>query len=235
MSEQNIRILVTGFGTVSQALRDILNPSFEILQRLPPSLPGIDIIAHPEPLRSAYHWLLQASPQLIKDAQPDVVLHIGVDVERAHFSVERSATRDGYHEYPDLDKRTVTKTETQKLWGKKSTEKLETSLDLDAVADIWQSNLKLQARKGKGQKRAAAAKVQEAIPDVRVTDDVGNYVCGFLYYTSLAELERRDPGGGKRNVVFLHVPMLSGEEEIAMGVATVSALVQALGEVWTRQ
>lgn len=236
MVDQNTRILVTGFGTVSQALRDILNPSFEILKRLPPSLPGIDIIAHPEPMRSAYHWLLQTSPQLIHDIQPEIVLHIGVDVERAYFSVERSASRDGYHEYPDLDKRTVTKAETQKIWGKKSAERLETSLDLDGVVDVWHSNLKVQVKKGKVQRRGtAAAKIQNVLPDVRATDDVGNYVCGFLYYTSLAELLRRSSGGGKRSAVFLHVPMLSGDEEIAMGVATVSALIQALGEVWTRQ
>lgn len=233
MTDQNIRILVTGFGTVSQALRDILNPSFEILKRLPTFLPGIDIIAHPEPLRSAYHWLLQTSPQLIQDVQPDIVLHIGVDVERAHFSVERGAARDGYHEYPDLDKRTLTKAETQRVWGKKSAERLESSLDLDAVVDVWQSHFKTQVKKGKVQKRETAK--SQTMPDVRATDDVGTYVCGFLFYSSLAELEKRDPGGERRNAVFLHVPMLSGEGEIAMGVATVRALIQALGEVWAGQ
>lgn len=236
MADQNTRIFVTGFGTVSQAQRDILNPSFEIAKRLPSSLPaGIDIVTHPDPLRSAYHWLLQTSPQLIQDVQPDIVLHIGVDIERTYFSVERSAMRDGYHEYPDLDKRTLTKTETQKLWGKKSAERLETSLDLDAVVDIWQSILKEMQVKKKNQKenpqKRAPAKCSKNISDVRATDDVGSYVCGLLYYTSLAELDKREPGGGKRNAVFLHVPLLSGEEEIATGVATVSALIQALGEV----
>lgn len=229
MVEPNIRVLVTGFGTVSQALRDVVNPSFEILKRLPSSLPSIDITAHPEPLRSAYSWLLQTCPQLIQDTKPDIILHIGVDVERSYFSVEQSAARDGYHEYPDLDKRTVTKNETQKIWGKKSAERLETSLDLDVVVEMWQSRLRAEANKGKSQRRARP----RVVPDVRATDDVGNYVCGFLFYASLAELERRSPG--KRNVVFLHVPMLSGEDEVAIGVATVSALIQALGEYWARQ
>lgn len=233
MADHNIRILVTGFGTVSQALNNVVNPSFEIVSRLPRSFPGVDMIAHPEALRSAYHWLVQTSPQLIRTYKPDIVLHVGVDVGRDYFSVERGAARDGYHEYPDLDRRTITRNESQKIWGRKSAERLDTTLNLDATVEAWQVCLKINRRVGnKGNTRNKGPNTRQPVPDVRVTDDVGNYVCGLLYYASLAELEEQNPG--KMDAVFLHVPMLSGEEELERGVSVVSALIRALAETWTR-
>lgn len=67
--------------------------------------------------------------------------------------------------------------------------------------------------------------------DVRVSDDVGDFVCGFIYYESLELLERTSKGA-KRDVVFLHVPPLKNKGDIERGVEVVGELVKALAATW---
>ena len=81
--------------------------------------------------------------------------------------------------------------------------------------------------RGKEQKRLGADM------DVRLSDDVGNYVCGFVYYTSLTELAKR--GDGQRAATFLHIPLLKTEEDIEKGERVVLALIGALANTWRRQ
>ncbi|KAK8032096.1 hypothetical protein PG990_001830 [Apiospora arundinis] len=133
------RILVAGFGRVSHVQpRDLPNPAFEIIKRLPPQLAppcttknrynhshpradAIEIIPHPDPLPSSYHGLLQTMPALVREHSDkvDQILLIGVAVGQQYYSVEQSAARDGYHEVPDLDRRTLAKGEGVKIWGEK--------------------------------------------------------------------------------------------------------------------
>ena len=80
--------------------------------------------------------------------------------------------------------------------------------------------------KGKGGGKAGGGRIKEV--DVRASDDVGNYVCGWLYYLSLRWFwKEKKPA----RVVFLHVPMLESEEELEMGRNVVVALVRAMIEV----
>lgn len=72
--------------------------------------------------------------------------------------VKWCATRDGYHGYPDLDWRTLTNTDTQKIGCKKSAERLETSLDLDAVMDMSRSRSMIQVNQGKSQEKGGDGK-----------------------------------------------------------------------------
>jgi len=75
--------------------------------------------------------------------------------------------------------------------------------------------------KGKGNKE----KGKEV--DLRISGDVGNYVCGFAYYASLEWLW---VNGKERKVLFLHVPMLEGEEEVQKGTEVAEALIGAVVE-----
>ena len=205
------------------------NPAWLIASRLPPQLPGVRLVVPPEALRSAYHALLDAVPQLLRAHRPDVALHIGRAADQAYFSLERSAPRDGYHQVPDVDRRVFTKAETKACWGR-APAALATALDLDAVLAAWRRHL--GATKGSAGKKGKPSLPQQgaAPPDVRVTDDVGTFVCGFAYYASLAEMAKREDGAARR-AVFLHVPPLETEAEMEMGREVVVALVKALAEV----
>ncbi|KAK7966399.1 uncharacterized protein PG986_000676 [Apiospora aurea] len=246
------RILVAGFGSVSHVQpRDLPNPAFEIIKRLPSStLPptthgdahlSLEIVAHPVPLPSSYHGLLHTIPALVRgnvDAV-DLVLLIGVAVGQEYYSVEQSARRDGYHEVPDLERRTLAKGEGVKVWGRKSSERLATSVDLAAVVEAWHEEL-ARVHYGQGKKSRNADEAgrpkHRLLPEVRHTDDVGSYVCGLVYYAMLAELVRiTEETPGKMNVegkaVFLHAPLLLGEEQLEIGYGVVMALIKALGMV----
>jgi len=260
------RIFVAGFGSVSHVQpRDLPNPTFEIIKRLPSSLPPasishshthypiIEIVAHPGPLPSSYHGLLQTVPLLVRsniDAV-DLFLLIGVAVGQEYYSVEQNAVRDGYHEVPDLDRRTLPKSEGVKIWGRKSRERLVTSVDLAAVVKSWHEE-RAVVHLGNDKKRLGGKKADEAgrgqgqqksLPDLRHTDDVGSYVCGLLYYSTLAELVRitneraaaTTATSGKREIegkaVFLHVPLLLGDEQFKAGYEVVVALMRALAVV----
>ncbi|KAK8135644.1 pyroglutamyl peptidase-like protein type I [Apiospora sp. TS-2023a] len=260
------RILVAGFGSVSHVQpRDLPNPAFEMIKRLPSSLPPasishshthypvIEIVAHPDPLPSSYHGLLQTVPSLVRsniDAV-DLILLIGVAVGQEYYSVEQSAGRDGYHEVPDLDRRTLPKGEGVKIWGRKSRETLATGVDLAAVVESWREELAVvhlgHNKKWIGDWKADEAGrrqgQQKSLPDLRHTDDVGSYVCGLLYYSTLAELVRisnerpaaTTATSGKREIecraVFLHVPLLLGDEQLEAGYEVVVALMRALAAV----
>jgi hypothetical protein len=50
-------------------------------------------------------------------------------------------------------------------------------------------------------------------------------VCGFNYYISLLEMQKRT---SKRDNVFFHVPQLESKEDIQTGVKVTEELVRAL-------
>jgi pyroglutamyl-peptidase len=83
-------------------------------------------------------------------------------------------------------------------------------VDLDQVLVKW----RIQPRKG---------------VDLKTSNDVGNYVCGFVYYTSLEyfwnKRERDDTP-----VVFMHVPPLEEKDDVEKGVEATVGLIRALAE-----
>ena len=64
--------------------------------------------------------------------------------------------------------------------------------------------------------------------DVRPSDDPGNYLCGFIYYYSMAWFWRRKCS--ERPVVFMHTPDLPTEEKIEEGTHVTLGLIRALVE-----
>lgn len=66
--------------------------------------------------------------------------------------------------------------------------------------------------------------------DLRVSDDVGYYVCGFVYYVSLEWFWKKEGEKRGRPVLFLHVPTLKGEDELEMGKRLTVALIQGVVE-----
>ncbi|CAH0022555.1 unnamed protein product, partial [Clonostachys rhizophaga] len=56
--------------------------------------------------------------------------------------LEQSAFRDGYHEYPDEERKVISKLDVKRLWGKKSAENISSSFDLESVVELWKRNLR---------------------------------------------------------------------------------------------
>jgi len=171
------------------------------------------VIVPPYPIQVSYHSILAQVPLLLREHNPDIVIHMGLDEGRKYFGIEQSAAREGYHQNLDVNRKVFTKAETKTLWGK-APERLETSLDLEKSLARWQRSLHRGKQKGKTE------------VDVRVSDDVGDFVCGFIYYATLKEM------GERRDAVFLHVPPLLTADALSYGVELTVALIKALVEVW---
>ncbi|KAH7407139.1 hypothetical protein BKA64DRAFT_408099 [Cadophora sp. MPI-SDFR-AT-0126] len=195
------KILVTGFG---QFLDIRTNPSWEIASLLPSFINGVRIIVHPEPLKAEYHALLEVT-KVIEEHQPDVVIHMGLAADRDYFAIEKGADRDGYHQIPDEKRKVFTRAETKKVWGK-SQPRLISTLDVEDILGRWKADLATGSVKLKGKKGSSAV-------DVRTSDDVGNYVCGFVYYASLEWFWRKRGPQGERRVLFFHVPKMECDFE----------------------
>ncbi|ORY14011.1 hypothetical protein BCR34DRAFT_623511 [Clohesyomyces aquaticus] len=235
MDDRPTKVLITGFGP----FQDIIsNPSWTLASALSSSLPpNTTLIIPPTPLPAAYHKILASTPQLIRTHNPDIVLHIGLANDRDYFAVETSAQKEGYHDIPDVDRKVFTRAENKKVFGKAAGE-LKSTLDLEAAVGIWKDRVRdfrlvgkddnggVYGVRGKGKGKGAA---QGRLVNVRLSDDVGNFVCGFVFYLGLLEMQRSK---GRGDAVFLHVPMLEGDEEIGVGVKVVQELIKALVEVW---
>ncbi|KAK7931590.1 hypothetical protein PG985_002302 [Apiospora marii] len=238
--DNTTKVLVTGFGPFLDIAK---NPSYEIVCRLPQTLPSgnVTIIAHPEPIPAAYHKIAEVVPKLIVEHDPDIIVHMGLAVERDYFAVEQTAPKEGYHEIPDIARRVFNRVENKARFGK-SAASLTTELPLEQAVESWkdsvaQARLRLPSSTsasgaGKaqinGKKGAKGPKEEQREVDVRLSDDVGTYVCGFMYYLSLLEMENR---GKNRNTVFFHVPPLGTEDEVNIGLKVTEHLVQVLADL----
>ncbi len=256
-----------------------VNPSWEIVSRLPAALPdsNVEITIHPEPVPVAYHRVAELVPALYAGAGDDfdLVLHAGVADGRDYFAVEQSGSQSwderwGYQNTPDVYAETFSADEQRAAWPGLPYA-LRTDLDLRRVVDLWRnrtadiafpplggdvavavavtdSTAAAAAAAAAAAQRiaragslvdvkvmddfdyatAAAAAGDLAADDVRWSDDVGFYLCGFIYYTGLAELGKTRP----RDVAFMHVPNLQGDDEIATGVDVTIELINSLVESW---
>lgn len=226
-SSKQTKVLVTGFGPF---LDITTNPSWEIARHLPSSLPdyNISIVVPPEPTPAAYHKILTQISELIEQHAPDLIVHIGLDVDSGPgvFKLERSAPKEGYHDIPDIDRKVFTRAENKKTFGK-APASLVTTLNIDSAAEAWKiacsglTLLKGGASKVKGKSKNDGSQMV----DLRLSDDVGTYVCGFQYYVSMLATQKRTEG---RNTVFLHVPKLETEKEVKVGVKVAEELIMAL-------
>ncbi|PVH96999.1 peptidase C15, pyroglutamyl peptidase I-like protein [Periconia macrospinosa] len=235
-----IKVLVTGFGP----FLDIkTNPSHLLTLNLPATLLStshtpITLIIPPTYIPAAYHAIHTQIPSLIAQHDPDIVLHIGLAVDREYFAVEKSAQREGYHEIPDVERKVVTRGENRTWFGgkKEGPDVLVSGVELEGVVEAWWGGCKglgMEGKKGgevvRGKGKAGKGEKGRKGVDVRLSDDVGTYVCGFMYYVGLLEMQRRK---GRRDVVFLHIPMLEGDEEVSIGVAVVERLIVAIVDAW---
>lgn len=182
---------------------------------------------HHEPIRVAYNTVVDLVPALLtpdKGCFPphDIVLHIGLAAGRRFFALEKGAHKVGYAKIPDVDGETFPDDRAEsKFPSNKFPKKLTTSFDTSDVLARWKANLGYASVDGDPR--------IEQCPDVRLSPDAGNFLCGFLYYNSLAHYHSISEH--ERPVVFMHVPDLSAnEDKLREGWEVAIALIKALVE-----
>ncbi|KAH7043794.1 hypothetical protein B0J12DRAFT_628920 [Macrophomina phaseolina] len=252
LPENEVRVLVTGFGPFLKQFP--INPSHEIAKALPthltiptprstttlppsstpsaPSTTRISITAHPTPIKVAYAPTHAAVPALLAPSPdrptPDLVLHIGLAAGRSFFAIEKSSAKYGYDRNADVDGLRWAAADSERAW-KGVPERLETGLAFDAVWEAW--------RKGLG---GLVGRKQADVVEVRPSDDVGSYLCGFIYFNSLAwfwqrEGEERSDAAVERPVLFLHVPACPEERDVERGRDITIELIKAMVATWLVQ
>ncbi|KAJ4337089.1 hypothetical protein N0V87_004942 [Didymella glomerata] len=229
-----VKVLVTGFGPF---LDITTNSSWEIARRLPASILGLDgesihLIVPGDPMPAAYHDIKTQVASLIDTHAPDLVVHMGLDVDSGPgvFKIERSAPREGYHEFPDIRRKVYTRIENKKDFAK-APASLTTSLDTGAAEEIWRAAcapITLATSKVSQQNAKKGTRLAKQNVLVQCSDDVGTDVCGFCYYVALLHLQSHT---GKRHAVFLHVSPLETEADILVGVRVTEEVVRALAHV----
>lgn len=225
---KEVTVLVTGFGPFQTKYP--VNPSFEITQSLPASIPAptadgsqINIISYGTPIRVCYEEVQELVPKLHEAYidTVDLVLHIGMASGRNFYALEQIAHRDGYHKHKDLDDRTLPEDDGL-IRFPDCQEHLTTSLDYAEVLRRWQSIILGLPEDSAG-----------FDADCRPSHDAGHYLCDYTYFSSLAWYGRRSGSvdGGKppdRPVLFLHVPADSDEQTLARGRVVTMALIEAM-------
>jgi pyroglutamyl-peptidase len=207
-------------------------------------------MVHPSYVPVAYHPVIELVPSLVATYQPDIVLHIGLASGRNYFAVEQTAPKSGYQWIQDVDNKTFTIAEQNSAWGDQPSV-LSTNLDLHAAVSLWQNSTAgitwPTASSSPSKSRSKVGKLVDvrmietfvgavtdgvmSAEDVRWSDNVGIYLCAFIYYTDMVEMSKNGKDK-KRNVAFLHVPDMNTTEEVEMGVEIAVDLVQALVQTW---
>ncbi|PQE29312.1 pyroglutamyl peptidase type protein [Rutstroemia sp. NJR-2017a BBW] len=232
--KEEIVVLVTGFGPFRAQYP--INPSWEIASRLPSVLPPkkktsepaaggprsgnpasakfippVRILTYPQPIHVSYEVVRSLAPRLLDEHKPDYVLHIGMASGRAYYSVERRGHRDGYY-MRDVDGQLLgddvrkIREGDDWIWAG-CPDELLTNLPFDDMFDQW----------------------KETLPEVdaRISEDAGNYLCDFIYYTSMSHLYKQ---GLERKAMFFHVPVDADEDAIKNGVNIAVELIRAMVE-----
>lgn len=154
--------------------------------------------------------------------KPDIVLHIGLAAGRKYFTLEQGAHGRGFDKIPDVDGERFPDEAAEKTFpSSEYPSMLKTSFDTSDVLARWKANLGYSSVEGSAE--------DEDMPDVRLSPDAGNFLCGFIYYNSLAHYHsiRAD----ERPVAFLHVPDLSNSQDnMREGWEIAVALIKALVE-----
>ncbi|KAK3382845.1 hypothetical protein B0T24DRAFT_672792 [Lasiosphaeria ovina] len=238
-SQDELTVLITGFGAFKKDFP--VNPSWEIAKELPeylpplraktraagatsddaaPYLPPVRLLVHPEAIHVSYDVVRDLVPGLwdldrqLHPERPkiDVAVHIGMAGPRPYYSIERRGHRDGYA-MKDVDGKFLNDTERRLRQGKDwvwedAPKELLTDLDIDDVLKRWK-------------------KYSPNDADLRVSEDAGRYLCDFIYFSSLAHL---DKAGEPLNVIFLHVPSDSTDQAVTLGKDLLLQLVRSIAE-----
>jgi pyrrolidone-carboxylate peptidase len=211
---REIKALVTGYAPFHA--RYPVNSSWSIASTLPEYLPAtatcprIKLIVPPEPIEVAYVAVTEWEPKWLGSDDYDLIFHIGLAAGRKFFTMERQSMREPYWEKKDVRGEVFSRERTAELWpASEFPGILKPTFDCEDVWRRWRSNVNYKL-------------------DVRPSDDPGNYLCGFIYYSSMAWYWRKE--SKERPVMFLHVPDLPTKEQVQGGREVAVGLIRAVVE-----
>ncbi|KAH6847446.1 hypothetical protein B0I37DRAFT_445699 [Chaetomium sp. MPI-CAGE-AT-0009] len=197
--EQPFTVLITGFGPFK---RDYpVNPSWEIARSLPTHLPPLRAKApqqqQQQPLPSNPHDL------------PPVRLLVHPAPIRVNYKTVRALV--------------------PQLWG---LERIDAAIHVGMAGPrLFYSIERRGHREGYNMPDVDGELLgddsDEKHMDLRVSEDAGHYLCDFIYFSSLAHLEK---AGERRRVLFLHVPSDASEHSVATGRELLLQLVRSVVE-----
>lgn len=180
---------------------------------------------------------------------------MGVFAGLPYFAIENTASKGEFQYAPDIDGKVFTVQEQERAWSDQPTT-AKTDIDLASVIAEWQTRTAgtkwppgvgslMDARGNSMANRTVEVKMFEKVLEpleeelsvqdgVKWTDHVGYYLCGFIYYTGMAEMKKNGKNK-RRDTAFMHVPSLDTEESLAVGVDVTVELIQSLVKAWREQ
>ena len=178
-------------------------------------------------MRVAYKTVRPLVPKLWEGRKIDYMVHIGMASGRKFYSIERRGHRDGYV-MRDVDNELLGDTERKERgdvceWDGMP-EEILSDLNIDDIWKRWRVALPVCLDLA-GLYYLICVCLRKQSTDVRVSEDAGRYLCDFIYYSSLATLERK---GEEKRVVFLHVPVDVEEAALKTGVDVTIELIRAI-------
>jgi len=139
-----------------------------------------------------------------------MVLHVGLHGGHTSYDIEQSSGRLGYS-MPDVDGERWSDELSEEVWP--------SGIFPDSLVSTFDV-AEVQRRCGKNEGF-----------EVKASDGVGRYLCGFVYYTSLANYESMEKGGEKP-VLFLHTPFCPTQEDLDKGREAVIKVVESMVSIW---
>lgn len=134
--------------------------------------------------------------------------------------IETQASRDGYNVCPDVDGKYARDLFDlpggETLWRDQYHAPTVLRSAVEPAAELWRrtESLLLQGKRDEVQ--------------LRLSDDIGHSLSGFLYYAGLVERWRKRE---ERNVLFLHVKSECDDETLQEGREVVMAVIRAAVEM----
>ncbi|KAF1954987.1 peptidase C15, pyroglutamyl peptidase I-like protein [Byssothecium circinans] len=257
------RVLITGFGPFQGVPNNPSFGIVSRLPTSLPN--NIELVVHPSAVPVAYHPVIDLLPGLYNSTQPDLSLHIGVAEGRTYFAVEQTSQRNVYSWSTDVNGQRFEDSEGEKIWADQAVKLSTDLDLVAVVDDwqnrtegiVWPpassvgSSLQFNRRDAVPVDVVLKESVLESVPltrpteteltddPVRWSDAVGTYLCGFIFYAGMVQKTRTGMGADgvakKRDVAFMHVPMLKTEEELNFGRDVTVELVQSLVGSWRAQ
>ena len=235
--------------------------------RLPTTIPStashpkINLIIH-TPVPVSYSHVQSSIPPLLTAQSPDLALHVGLAGGRKYFALEKTAPRDGYT-HADVDGRVWDEETSGAVPGQRlptdpsePSDPASTKTPKTPARDEWPERLETSLEYSTLASKAIK-KCHDLPIELRESDDVGSYLCGFIYYATMGWYRRRhsrsplaasnvkllQPKGGETDVqsvqtggpaMFLHVPPCPTSEDVENGTRVVLAVIEAMVETWLK-